>query len=992
MKTKLIAAALLAAPVMASAATNSVFTTLPNDPAAVLVKGVGDGRADDTAAIQAAIDTAAGGERARGGIVFLPAGRYRITRSILIPPAVRIFGIGKTRPVIVLGANTPGFDKGIATMFVFTGNDAYGNKKPPFPVATAVPFNPETFDANSGTFYSAMTNIDFEIGDGNAGAVVARFHVAQHTFLSHMEFNLGSGLAGVYLAGNVMEDVHFHGGRYGIITEKTSPAWQFTLLDSSFDGQRDAAIREHEVDLSMANVSIRNTPVGIEIDEGYSDSLWGKDVRFENISKAAVVISAEKSVFTQIGFENALASNVPTFARFRESGRTLAGKGARYRVKAFNYGLTLDTINAMGTIRTNWQADSLSALPKPKRAIAPLPATTTWANVHDLGAKGDGQTDDTAALQKAIDGHRVLYFPTGQYPISDTLRLRPDTVLVGLHPTRTAIYLPENSPAYAGPGAPKAMIETAKGGNAIMSGIGIYTGVTNPRVTGLLWKAGAESMVNDVKFQGGGGTPREFTERVPGARVDGQNPSLWVTDGGGGTFANIWLPHPYGWAGLFVSNTKTPGHVYELSNEHHGRNEIVLDGVENWEFLAPQTEEEVRDSSDANGLDVRNSRNILFANYHAYRVTRSPKPAVTAVRLQNSTDIRFRNLHTNAESGYAMCDENGCAPYLRASKFPFENAITDVTRKWEVREREFAVLDVKDAMPVAAPPAPLPGMGAVEKLADGFYSISGGAVAPDGTLYFVEHRFNRIYRWTREKGLEIVRDNPLDPVNLAIDKSGNVMVLSPQGPEVTVYSFKPDEPADRITFIPPTPAKVRTNVTVALPGNVWKNDGEFKDQLDPTTYLYSTLAEQFARGMAEPKAREYVSPDGSLVLPAFRAFRQGDWRFSDTMDAMGFVTAKPGERVFLTNGSENRTYNGLVGQGGTVTDLRVFAERGGESVAVGPDGKVFVANGQVFVYGADGKELTQIPVPERPIQLVVGGKDRRTLYIFAHHALYAVAI
>jgi len=990
MKTRLIAVALLGAPVMASAATTSVYQTMPDDPHAIVVKGVGDGRADDTAAIQAAIDKAVDGRW--GGIVFLPSGRYRITRSILIPPAVRVFGVGKTRPVIILGPNTPGFTQGVATMIVFTGRDAYGNKKPPFPVATAVPFNPETTDANSGTFYSAMANVDFEIGAGNAGAVVARFHVAQHTFLSHMDFNLGSGLAGVYLAGNEMEDVHFHGGRYGIISEKTSPAWQFTLVDSSFDGQRDAAIREHEVDLTLVNVSIRNTPVGIDIDEGYSDSLWGKDVRFENVSKAAVIISAEDSAFTQIGFDNAIGLNTPTFARFRDSGKTIAGEGARYRVKEFNYGLTLDTLGGMGTFRTNWKAEPLRSVPKPARAVRPLPPTSAWVNVHDLGVKGDGQTDDTAALQKAIDTHRVLYFPEGHYQITDTLKLRPDSVLIGLHPLQTLLYLPENAPNYVGPGTPKAMIESAKGGDAILSGFGVYTGVTNPRVTGVLWKAGANSMINDVKFQGGGGTPREFSEHVANARVDGQYPSLWVTDNGGGTFANIWLPHPYGWAGLFVENTKTPGHVYELSNEHHFRNEIVLDSVENWEFLAPQTEEEVRDSADAIALDVRNSRNILFANYHAYRVTRTVKPAPTAIRLQNSTDIRFRNLHTNAESGYSMCDENGCAPYLRASKFPYENAITDVTRNVAVREREFAVLDVTDTMPVATPPAPLPGAGGVEKVADGFYSISGAATAPDGALYFVEHRFQRIYRWTREHGLEIVRDATLDPVNLAIDKSGNVMVLSPQGPDVTVYAFKPDDPHGKFEIIPPTAAKSRAGVTVALPGNVWKNDAEFQDQLDHTTYRFPTLTEQFAKGMATPKAREYVSPDGSLVLPAFRAFRQGDWRFSDTMDALGFVTAKQGERVFLTNESEDRTYNGLVGPNGTVTDLKVFANRGGESVAVGPDGKVFVANGQIFVYAPDGKELTRIDVPERPIQLIFGGKDKRTLFILCHHALYSVAV
>ena len=42
-----------------------------------------------------------------------------------------------------------------------------------------------------------------------------------------------------------------------------------------------------------------------------------------------------------------------------------------------------------------------------------------------LGVNGDGKTDDTAALQRAIDTHRVLYLPIGLYRVTDTLRLRP---------------------------------------------------------------------------------------------------------------------------------------------------------------------------------------------------------------------------------------------------------------------------------------------------------------------------------------------------------------------------------------------------------------------------------------------------------------------------------------------------------------------------------------------------------------------------------------
>ncbi len=79
-----------------------------------------------------------------------------------------------------------------------------------------------------------MSNVDFEIGNGDAGAVAVRFHVAQHGYLAHMDFHIGSGLAGVQDVGNEAEDLHFYGGRYGILTRKPSPAWQFTLIDSTF--------------------------------------------------------------------------------------------------------------------------------------------------------------------------------------------------------------------------------------------------------------------------------------------------------------------------------------------------------------------------------------------------------------------------------------------------------------------------------------------------------------------------------------------------------------------------------------------------------------------------------------------------------------------------------------------------------------------------------------------------------------------------------------
>ncbi|HEX8420103.1 MAG TPA: glycosyl hydrolase family 28-related protein [Sphingomonas sp.] len=996
--------AFLASPAAAQGGAGaSTLLSAPADPRAVTVKGKGDGRADDTAAIQRAIDAAR--DKTGHGIVFLPSGRYRLTRSILVPPGVRVFGVGPTRPVIVLGNATPGFQTGISTMIVFTGGDQYQVGKIPVPVPTVVPRDQQVRDANSGTFYSSMANVDVEIGAGNPAAAAVRFRMAQHAFLSHMNFRLGSAFAGVYQAGNVMEDVHFQGGRYGIVTEKTSPAWQFTLIDSTFDGQRSAAIREHEVDLTLVNVTMRNAPVGIEIDGGYSDSLWGKDVRFENIARAGVIVSNEKSAFTQIGFENALASNTPVFARFRDSGRTVRGKGAAYRVTAFNHGLAVPALGQMGKVATNVQIAALPSLPAPRAAaIRSLPAVAEWTNVRTLGAKGDSQTDDTAAIQRAIDQHRVLYFPSGFYMVTGTLRLKPETVLLGLHPATTQLVIPDENPAHAGVGKVVPILETPRGGDNILSGLGLFTGRINPRASALLWRSGATSLVDDVKIMGGGGTPTSDGKSL-GSRTahsgdpvadnywDAQYPSIWVTDGGGGTFADVWSPNTFAQAGFYVSDTDTPGHVYEMSVEHHVRNEFVLDNVQNWEFLAPQTEQEVGEGMDAVSLEIRNSRNILFANYHGYRVTRNFHPAVSAVKLFNSSDIRFRNVHVNAESGFATCDDNGCATFLRASKFPFENTIQDMTSGLEIREHEFATLDI------AGTPAPVTpaSLGApVKQLESGFFSISGGAVDAKGALYFIEHRFQRIYRWTKAKGLEVVRDHSLDPVNLAVDRSGKLLVQSSLGVEGSVYSIDPHGPKTEVTVIPATPTAARPDARTLVPVNWWIN-GEFRDQYDPARDHFTTLGELFVRDVSAAKQREYVSPDGSLVLPAFRVLQQGPtdhvgWRWSHTLQATGLVGAKPGDPLYVTNGSENITYRAKIGAGGTLTDLQHFADRGGESVVADGRGQVYVANGQVYVYGADGREAGRIDVPERPQQLLLGGPDGRTLFILTHHSLYAVQV
>ncbi len=935
-----------------------------------------DGVADDSAAIQAAIDKA---EAEHGeGIVFVPEGRYRIIRTIYVWPSVRVIGYGANRPVFVLADNTPGYQQGIGYMFFFTGGRPGGthwrerpgnNGVRPVMEGTVPPSN-NVVDANPGTFYSAMSNVDFEIGSGNPAAVGIRFHVAQHCYLAHMDFHIGSGQAALKDIGNEAEDLHFYGGDYGIVTQKPSPGWQFTLLDSTFEGQRKAAIREHEAGLTLIHDAFRNVPEAISIDPNYAEELWAKDVRFENVSGPAITISNVNNPRTEINLENVACHHVPVLALLRESGKQVAGAGENYVVKSFSHGLTMNAPGAEGEIQTHLDADPVKELPPfGPDVIAALPPANTWVNLQSFGAKGDGVTDDTAAVQKAIAEHRVLYIPMGRYVISDTLKLRSDTVLIGLHPSMTQFDLLDGTAAFQGPGAPKALLEAPSGGQNIVTGIGLSTGGINSRAVGAMWMAGAQSLMDDVRFLGGHGTNAADGTRMnpynnthtadPDIRRgwDSQYPSLWITNGGGGTLANIWTPSTFAQAGLYISNTSTPGRVYELSSEHHVRNEVKLDQVENWELDAIQTEEERGESGFALPLEISRSKNITIANYHGYRVVSSYQPFPYAIKLSESHDMHFRNVHVDSDS-----------------KAAFDNSVFDATKHAEVRAYEFAWLNVPEqavAQKQNEPAPTLVGGAQLERLATGFFNISGAAVDPDGNLYFVDAHWQRIYRWSPEnREAVVVRDNPLDPVNLAFDKAGNLMVVSYAG-KGTVYSFRPGTPMDQVTFLQPEKAVDRPGMNPLLPVDVWSS-----------------------RSVPGDRPYQYVSPDHSVFIPAGEDFVQGQLyygtKMADILRAFSLAKAVPGHPFYVSDESDERTYKGNVTDKGTITDLQLFAERGGESVAQDVEGNVYLAAGQVIVYNAKGEQTGRIDVPERPICIALGGQDRSTLYVLTHASLYSV--
>jgi hypothetical protein len=222
-----------------------------------------------------------------------------------------------------------------------------------------------------------------------------------------------------------------------------------------------------------------------------------------------------------------------------------------------------------------------------------------------------------------------------------------------------------------------------------------------------------------------------------------------------------------------------------------------------------------------------------------------------------------------------------------------------------------------------------------------------------------------------------VRDNPLDPVQLAFDKSGNLIVISYQG-NGTVYTFKPGTAFDQLSLLQPEPSLPRPGMTAVLPVDYWRNENDF------------------AEAVTRTKPYQFVSLDRTIFIPAGEDFVKGSTYYGskihDVLRAFGLAPAPIGQTFYVSDEEEQKTYKSSPDQNGTLTGLKLFVNVGGESVTGDAEGNVYIAAGQIYVFNSSGKLVDTIEVPERPSQLLFGGADRKTLFIAARSSLYAVRL
>jgi hypothetical protein len=154
-----------------------------------------------------------------------------------------------------------------------------------------------------------------------------------------------------------------------------------------------------------------------------------------------------------------------------------------------------------------WMQITQTIQPTLANSIIEFPASSDFINVKNFGAKGDGVTDDTLALQKAINStnrdYQVVYFPQGTYLVSNTIQIGRLKTIQGAAKNKTIIRLKDRSTAFMQ--APKPVLRSMYNNNQTF---GVYirdltvdTGQGNSKAIGIQYNTHNNGAIDNVMIK-----------------------------------------------------------------------------------------------------------------------------------------------------------------------------------------------------------------------------------------------------------------------------------------------------------------------------------------------------------------------------------------------------------------------------------------------------------------------------------------------------------
>ncbi len=545
----------------------------------------GDGKTDDTAALQRALRDA----RDARLITWLPAGTYLVRDTLqcvqghIVPgrsmagedrlrnddyPCVLEGPAGPKRAVIRLAGDAAGFgDASDPKPLVLLWSRAW---QQPYDMQPNISFN------------QMLIGVDLDIR-GHAGAIAADVQGAQGTVIQDVNILAEGGFAGLRGltgSGGSTHQIEVHGGRYGIYAAGIGAFQKFAgsqpsplLAAATLTGQTEAAIYyAGRGPLTVVGARIQGR--GIVCDgqpQPYNGALNVIDSRVEIAGGAA--IQSNRPVY----INNSYLRGARELVRFPDGPAAAAKPGWRH-VREFAgapkgpFPVWVDGAKQTAPLLVETAGEP----PADLTARHSLPALPDWnsravvnAREAPYNARGDNVTDDAAAIQRALDEHDAVFLPKGRYRLGRPLVLRPGNTLVGAGRTFTLLLPLHGAALFRDAGAPNPLVDTADaaGATTVLARLELRSVI--PGAYLLRWRAGSRSVVRDVNFR----------RWPPAGKVPG--PSVLVEGGGGGRWFNFFEGDTLsgeGYRHLLVRSTRQPLTIY-MFNPEHSRDEVMTEFV-----------------------------------------------------------------------------------------------------------------------------------------------------------------------------------------------------------------------------------------------------------------------------------------------------------------------------------------------------------------------------------------------------------------------------
>ncbi|KAK8186718.1 pectate lyase superfamily protein-domain-containing protein [Phyllosticta citribraziliensis] len=393
----------------------------------------GDGITDDADAINLAISD---GMRCEPGIcnsstttpalVYFPAGTYIVSKSIIDYYYTQLIGNPNCPPLLKATANFTGLG-------VIDGNK-YGEKGTLSYKAIGV------FLRQIRNFVIDITNIP-----ANATATPTGIHwpTSQGTVIQNVVFQMsrrpGSQQQGIFMeegSGGFMADLVFYGGRAGA-------QWgnqQYTMRNLSFYGCETAIDHLWDWGWYYKSIHIEDCGIGINMTAQSPESQNIGSISFvdSEIINTETAFRTSRDEFSQpptggsLIIENVNFTNVKNIVTGPKESVTLPGSSGTTFIDAWGQGHWYNPAGPVkfeGYFPPNERPSSLKdGSSKYFEYSRPSYAELTVADVisaRDYGAKGDGTTDDTSALQRAViyavKNNKLLFVDAGSYIVTRTL-------------------------------------------------------------------------------------------------------------------------------------------------------------------------------------------------------------------------------------------------------------------------------------------------------------------------------------------------------------------------------------------------------------------------------------------------------------------------------------------------------------------------------------------------------------------------------------------